>query len=137
MSTSVEIRQRLKDKWPKLKNIWFTDSEYLLIEPEDLKFVLDTWKDQLKNFSFTQNIMECEEFALFFHAHAKKHQILTRRDKFNWCLGECITSKLLGFEGIHSCNLFLSGDKIYMVEPQTCAYWEANPEEDKVFFVKM
>jgi hypothetical protein len=37
---------------------------------------------------------------------------------------------------VHSLNLYLTSNNIYMVEPQSGAYWEAKPEE-QVFFVKM
>jgi len=136
-STSDKIRKRLKEKWPELSDIWLTDGKYLLPEVSDLEPVFALWNLQLHDFKYVQNLFECEEFALFFHAAAKKYQIFNREDPLNWCLGECITKELLGFPMVHSCNLFLTKDKIYMIEPQTGAYWEANPEEDKVFFVNM
>jgi hypothetical protein len=38
---------------------------------------------------------------------------------------------------VHSANIYMTNNKVYMVEPQTGAFWEANPDEDSVFFIKM
>jgi len=137
MSTSKKIRRRLKKFWPDLKYIWLTDPVYKDTPLSDISKALSLWEGELKKYAFKKNIMECEEFALFCHAFIKQHQIYNFNDKHNWCYGECIVSKLLGFENVHSCNLFLTNNNIYMVEPQTGAYWEADPKLDDVFFVKM
>ena len=122
--------------WPELKHIWLTDPVYKPT-PSAIVRVMELWEGELNKYSFKKNITECEEFALFCHTFVKQHQIFNFDDKYNWAYGECMTSKLLGFENIHSCNLYLTGNNIYMVEPQTGAYWEANPDLDTVFFVKM
>jgi hypothetical protein len=121
--------------WPDLKHVWLTDPAYLPTPRMD--DILSLWEGELRKYSFKKNITECEEFALFCHAFIKQHQIFNYNDKHNWAYGECITKKLLGFENVHSCNLYLTKNNIYMVEPQTGAYWEANPELDTVIFVKM
>lgn len=137
MSISTnKIRNRLTRMWPNLKQIWLTDPVYKPT-PTDIVDVLNLWEGELKKYSFKKNLMECEEFALFCHSFVKQHQVFNFNDKYNWCYGECITSKLLGFERVHSCNLYLTQNNIFMVEPQTGAYWEANPDLDDVFFVKM
>jgi len=135
--TSKQIRKRLKAKWPDLKNVWLTDKEYLEVKLRELQLVLKQWEDQLKKFEYKPTLSECEEYALFCHAFVKLRQITDRNDDHNWAYGECISSKTLGLEGVHSANIFLTHDKIYMVEPQTGAFWEANPDEDTPFFIKM
>ena len=123
--------------WPDLKHIWLTDPIYKEVPNKEIEKALSLWEGELRKYSFKKNLMECEEFALFCHAFIKQHQMFNYNDKYNWAYGECMTSKLLGFENIHSCNLYLTSNNIYMVEPQTGAFWEADPKLDTVFFVKM
>jgi len=134
--SSKEIRFRLKVLWPNLKHVWLTDPKYKPTPPE-IKDVLELWEGELRKYSFKKNITECEEFALFCHAFIKQHQIFNYNDDHNWAYGECITSKLFGDEYIHSCNVYLDRENVFMVEPQTGAYWKADPELDTIFFVKM
>lgn len=122
--------------WPDLKQIWLTDPVYIAT-PENVIEALRLWEGELKKYSFKKNVTECEEFALFCHAFVKQYQIYNFNDKYNWIYGECMTSKLLGSKYVHSCNIYLTNNNIYMVEPQTGAYWQADPELDEVFFVKM
>jgi hypothetical protein len=105
--------------------------------PASIVDVLTLWEGELKKYSFKKNIIECEEFALFCHAFVKQYQIYNTNDKYNWAYGECMTSKLMGDEYVHSCNVYLTVNNIYMVEPQTGAYWQADPELDTIFFIKM
>ena len=122
--------------WPDLKQIWLTDPVYIAT-PENVIEALRLWEGELKKYSFKKNVTECEEFALFCHAFVKQYQIYNFNDKYNWIYGECMTSKLLGSKYVHSCNIYLTNNNIYMVEPQTGAHWQADPELDEVFFVKM
>ena len=72
----------------------------------------------------------------FFHESNKDLPGEQKADEVDWT--ESVRpSKLLGFETVHSANIYLTCDKIYMVEPQAGAFWEANPDEDTVFFIKM
>ena len=135
--TSKQIRKRLKKKWPKLRNIWLTDKKYLAVRQRELQLVLDDWQADLKNYEYKPTVSECEEYALFLHAFVKLRQLRDRNDDYNWAYGECIASKLLGFKQVHSANIYLTYNKIFMAEPQTGAFWEVNPDEDSVFFVKM
>ena len=129
--SSSKIRSRLLRMWPDLVYIWLTDPIYLPT-PKGIKDVLELWEGELNKYAFKKNISECEEFALFCHAFVRQHQIYNYSDKYNWAYGECMTKS----SRVHSCNLYLTQSNIYMVEPQTGAYWEAAPE-DEVFFVKM
>jgi hypothetical protein len=134
--SSRKIRNRLKRFWPELKNIWLTDPVYLNT-PKEIVDVLALWEGELRKYSFKKNLLECEEFALFCHAFVKQHQVFNYSDKYNWAYGECIATKVNGSEGVHSCNIYLTSNNIYLVEPQTGAYWEANPELDTIFFIRM
>jgi hypothetical protein len=135
--TSKKICERLKEVWPTLNSIWLTDKKYLAVKQREMQLVLKIWEDELKNYEYLPTVSECEEFALFCHAFVKLRQLADRNDDYNWAYGECIAKKLLGVDMIHSANIYLTHDKIYLVEPQTGAFWEANPDEDTVFFVKM
>ena len=135
--TSKQIRKRLKKKWPQLKHVWLTDKSYLAVKQKEVQLVLHSWKDELVKFEYKPTVSECEEYALFLHAFVKLRQLADRNDDYNWAYGECINSQTLGFEGSHSANIYLTHDKIFMVEPQTGAFWEANPDEDTPFFIKM
>jgi hypothetical protein len=117
--------------------VWLTDKEYLAVKQREMQLVLKDWEGQLKNYEYKPTVSECEEYALFLHAFVKLRQLADRDDTHNWAYGECITSQLLGFEMVHSANIYLTHNKIYMAEPQSGAFWEANPDEDTVFFVKM
>lgn len=137
MSTSSKkIKSRLTRMWPDLKHIWLTDPVYKPTPHLDIADALRLWEGELRKYAFKKSLMECEEFALFCHAFIKQHQMFNYNDKYNWAYGECIAKKVLGFENIHSCNLYLTSNNIFMVEPQTGAYWQANPDLDDVFFVK-
>ena len=137
MITSKQIRKRLKKKWPELEHVWLTDTKYLEVKQKEVELVLRSWQGQLKEYVYKPTVSECEEYALFLHAFVKLRQLADRDDNYNWAYGECITSQLLGFETVHSANIYLTHNKIYLAEPQTGAFWEANPDEDTVFFVKM
>jgi len=130
--SSKKIRSRLTKMWPDLVYIWLTDPIYKPT-PNNIKEALELWEKELGKYAFKKNISECEEFALFCHAFVRQHQIYKYNDKYNWAFGECMTK---GNGYVHSCNFYLTSNNIYMVEPQTGAYWEAKPE-DKVFFVKL
>jgi hypothetical protein len=129
--SSRKIRSRLLKLWPELVYVWLTDPIYLPA-PKEMKDVLELWEGELTKYAFKKNILECEEFALFCHAFVRQRQLYCYNDKYNWAFGECMTKR----DRVHSCNFYLTSSKIYMVEPQTGAYWEATPE-DKIFFVKM
>ena len=135
--TSKQLRKRLADVWPKLSNVWLTDSVYLAVKQREIQLVLSDWEKELDNYDYLPTVSECEEFALFCHAFVKMRQLTDRNDNFNWAYGECICKKVRGIKQVHSANIYLTHDKVYIVEPQTGAYWEANPDEDTVFFVKM
>jgi hypothetical protein len=130
--SSKKIRTRLTKMWPALVHVWLTDPVYLPA-PNKITNILELWEGELNKYAFKKNILECEEFSLFCHAFVKQHQIYHYNDKYNWAFGECMTKK---DNLVHSCNLYLTLNNIYMVEPQTGAYWQAQPD-DKVFFVKM
>jgi hypothetical protein len=117
--------------WPDLLHIWLTDPVYM--PTPDMSKVLSLWEGELNKYAFKKNISECEEFALFCHAFVRQHQLFNYNDKYNWAFGECMRRL---DNGVHSCNLYLTKSNIYMVEPQTGAFWPAQPEDD-VFFVKM
>ena len=130
--SSTKLRSRLNKMWPDLVHIWLTDPIYLPTPDDTIKKVLELWEGELNKYAFKENITECEEFALFCHAFVRQYQTFNSNDKYNWAYGECMTKR----DRVHSCNFYLTQSNIYMVEPQTGAYWEAKPE-DKVFFVKM
>ena len=137
MSISTKkLRSRLNRMWPDLKQIWLTDPVYMPTPQAGIVDALNLWEGELRKYSFKKNLTECEEFALFCHAFIKQHQIFNFNDKYNWAYGECIARMTLGNKAIHSCNLYLTSNNIYMVEPQTGAFWEADPNLDDVFFVK-
>ena len=136
-TSSKKIRGDLKLLWPELRHIWLTDPFYLYADDAKIKKAFDGWADEIPKYKPKANVTACEEFALFCHAFVKNHQIETYDDKYNWAFGECITSRLLGFDCIHSANIYITNKGVHLFEPQTGAFWKANPDEDYVFFVKM
>ena len=80
---------------------------------------------------------ECEEFSLILHSAIKQKNIFDDKSKLTWAFGECIGRKFVGFKGVHSANVCLTKEGVYLIEPQTDAYWKADPVSDDIFFIKM
>ena len=133
--SSRVVRSRLKAVWPDLEHIWLTDNRFELLTVKKLDALLE--KDKTDSLQYKKKKGECEEFSLFLHAKVKMANMFDDNSKYSWAFGEVIGRKFLGFEQVHSANICLTKSGIYLIEPQTDAYWQADPDEDDVFFVKM
>ena len=128
-----EIRKRLRDVWPKLRHIWCDDPVYETVNTETVDTLLSD--SSVERNSYIDMKSECEEFALFLMCDSKKANILDNSAKHSWAFGTARARKNRGMEFYHKLNIFLTDNKIYLVEPQTDEYWEADPDNDDIYFV--
>jgi hypothetical protein len=130
---SKDIRKRLRAVWPKLRHIWCDDGAYETLTTKTVDSLLK--QSDVQERVFITNKNECEEFALFLLCDFKRFNILSRYTTHSWAFGVARARKHKGLEFAHKLNIFLTDDKIYLVEPQTDEYWEADPDNDDIYFV--
>ena len=123
MKISTEyIRGLLKKTWPDLRQIWLTDPYYEPLNYNEVKEIVEACS--LKNFDFTNNIWDCDNYALQLHAKVQKYQYdLIKSGKLNskysWAFGECIgfNDNIFSGKSVHAQNIAIS-DQVYLIEPQ-------------------
>jgi hypothetical protein len=130
---SKEIRKRLRAVWPKLRHIWCDDSIYETLSTSQVDALL--LDSAVENNTYIDIKNECEEFALFLLCESKKANILQESVGYSWVFGVARARKHKGFFFAHKLNIFLTDNKVYLVEPQTDEYWEADPKNDDIYFV--
>ena len=130
---SKDIRKRLRGVWPKLKHIWCDDPAYETLTTSEVDTLLEDSEVETRIFVDKKN--ECEEFALFLMCDFKDMNIRSDSTTHSWAFGVVRARKHRGLAFAHKLNIFLTDDKVYLLEPQTDEYWEADPKEDEIYFV--
>ena len=124
MLSSDEIRAKLKHYWPNLggwfkcNRIWLKNQWYETPTLSQLNKALNACRI---NLPYTQNLNECDNFALFLHAKAKEYQVKNYpQSKYTWAFGDFVAKRrgLLG-DTIHSACFCFSENGFYIVEPTT------------------
>ena len=121
--STKHIRSPLKKTWPDLRQIWLTDPHY---DPNLNYNIIQEIVEacSLKNFDFTNNIWDCDNYALQLHAKVQKYQYdLIKAGKINskysWAFGECIgfNDNIFSGKSVHAQNIAIA-DRVYLIEPQ-------------------
>ena len=136
------IRKELTNVWKDLKFIWLVDKQYIIPTLDELnKALKDSKVEQMK---FMNSINDCDDFALQLHASVKRMRgklaedgKLDPSEQYPWAFGEVIGMQFRGRSFLHSQNICICQDGVYLVEPQEDRTWIADSKNDTVFFVRM
>ena len=141
---SKNIRTILKNNWPNLKFIWPTDSQYIVMDFDELKDVVK--KCSVRGFSSDGELWDCDNYALQLHAKVQSHQYKLNKQKNlkmknSWAFGECIglnNNESLFQMGNppHAINIAITNNGIALIEPKDDSVWVAGKNEMSLFFVK-
>lgn len=140
MISSEHIRMMLKNNWSKLKFIWLTDSQYILMNFNELITIVKACS--VKHFSAKGEVWDCDNYALQLHARVQAYQYDLIKSGMksmsnSWAFGECI-----GFDndvfssGVHAINIAITDKGIIFIEPQEDRVWLVDKDEMSLFFVK-
>ena len=133
-----QIRDKLKNVWHDLGQIWLTDPKYLTVTAAWLERIIEHCS--VKDLKFDADVWDCDNFALQFHARVQLFQYELIQSsvldaKCGWAIGECIGfSDGVFTSGVHAQNIIITENGIVLFEPQTDTIIKTF--NDNLFFVK-
>ena len=140
--TSDDIRKRIANLWPDIDMVLLTDRLYLIPKLRDYVDIIK--KHSVKDLQFVPNIRECEEFSAKIVSdirNGRAEKVLSNEinkdEMFNYCIGIAMGWKFKYYNNPHTLVIFLTTDEVYFLDPQTDRFWEADPNNDDVFFIGM
>lgn len=133
--TSANIRERLRGVWPKLRQIWLTDSEWELPKEENAIALINRVFGKCELPKRKVNKMECEEFALLFHSLMVMEQ-QEENTNHSYPVGQAIGTAFKDMYVLwsHSLNIFITQESILLVDCQSQKIWVASGDKDRVYF---
>lgn len=130
---SSQIRNALKETWPKLQFINITDREWIAPSLEEFVDYLNEYQIP----GFINNVFECEEYSMDFVINHRKNVESVSGQMFNWAMGRVFAT---GFEDVkenHWRNICFTRDNgLVLGEPQNRQYKIPNKKLDNVVFVE-
>ena len=130
-----EIRNRIKSRWKRCRNIWLRDSRYEYPEKGEILSVI---KDSIVEEGVYQNYtFDCDDFALQLSSAISVHRGIDREAEYPWPFGQVMGRKFKGKKVSHTCNICLTEKDILLIEPQTDAIWQGHWQGDDPYFVIM
>lgn len=133
--TADEIRKTLKETWPQLSQIWIFDHKLDCIEKDELKAMISTFWNRIKN---KGEKLDCDDQALFFHADAKKYWANHSTGYNALCIGEVAGTQFQGWPDVHNQNIAIDDKgEILLIEPQTKEIFKANSIDDLPYWVRI
>jgi len=134
MADTSKIRSRLKAVWPDLVYIWFTDREFEIPDDETGMEVIESAL-AVEMPKRNGHKLECEEYALLFHAEMIKQQVKLV-SSLSWPVAEVIGTQFkdMGLVGSHVVNLMVTKNRVLLVDTENKKVWDADPESDDIFF---
>ena len=139
---SEEVRAKLKALWPNLRHVWLFDQDYWLPFRADVEAALA--ESKVDRMRFLPSVADCDDFALQLHADIKRVRSfmaacgqIPREQWAPWAFGETMGRRFAGSPRVHAINICVTSESVLLIEPQKDAIWEAHPERDDPFFVKM
>ncbi len=149
----LKIRKKFKKLWPGLRHIWPWDRQYVGLEEENLREMVDKVKKtkivfpsgKTVIFGDLQNLgdfWDCDDFACGGEFLMKLlHKIQTEKvggERMPIAFGQARGSEFRSLPGLHALNHALVDGKIYFVDfDDRGRIWEANPEYDNLFYASV
>lgn len=140
--SSAEIRQRLKNQWPNLHQIWLFDENFWLPSREDLEhFVAQSKVNQMVYFP---EVSDCDDFALQLYAEARRIRSVDAacgkvpKDEWvPWAIGRAVGTVIAGIKAVHAINICVILEQVLLIDPQKDTIWESNKSKNELFFIEM
>ena len=134
--TSKNVIKLIRTLWPGLQLAWVPDTEYVIPSIADVQASIES--SGINKLRFNGELMDCDDYALQLHAWIKMDRILhAPQEEFHWAFGEAFGNMFRRVEEIHTLNICVAIEGVYLIEPQTYDIWKADPKEDNVFTIKM
>jgi len=136
IETSTQIRkERIKKLWPKIAQVWLTDSEFELPTEEKAKEFVNRIFGKYETPKRKLNKFECEEFALLFHSLAVMEQ-QEEDTNHSYPIGQAMGTAFDDMYVLwsHSLNIFIVQEGILLIDYQSRKIWKA-AEKDEVYFI--
>ena len=129
-----EIRGRIKKLWPNCKNVWLSDLEYEYPASIDVVKAIIS-RDHTDRIRFRNYTSDCDDFALQLSASVSRHVGMEPSIERPWPFGRVKGRSFQHISENHECNICLTENEIYIIEPQSDEVFTASGVEDKLFFV--
>lgn len=128
---SDELKRNIHKIFPKLKDIWIFDRDFIVPTLIDLDKYLQITRTEQED--FIDGKQECDDFALFLHADMKR--ALRKDNIFNWPFGQVFGTRFNGVDRKHNANICYTQSGLYLIEPQTDERWLASKNDNILFMV--
>ena len=129
-----EIREIIKAQWPDIQFVWMQDRFYDKPSIKGIEGLLIS--SGVAKLRPDGELMDCDDYALLANAYIKKFCIDTPTAKFQVSFGEAFGTRFRGVDNIHTLNICLAQEGLFLIEPQTYEYWQPS-KKDSILIVKM
>jgi len=131
-----QIKNYIQKLWPNCRNIWLSDLEYEFPTRDQLESVIA--RDHTERLDMRGYQFDCDDFALQLSAAVNLyHGQQDQRSEAPWPFGQIMGRKFKGKKQSHTCNICVLEDGVLLIEPQTDEIWEADPDDDDPYFIKV
>jgi len=148
-----EVKKKLLELWPKLKDIWVWDRQYYPLTEEELREYSDIVRKTKIVFPDGTEVTfgklmnsgdywDCDNFSaggdfitkLWAKLEAEKGKI----PRFPIAYGRAMGSRFRSKKEFHALNFALTVDGFYFVDHDDGGKtWKGNPEQDSIFFASV
>lgn len=139
--TSKKVRNLFRSRWPDLKTMWITDTEYLVPKLDHVRNMLE--KCSVSHLTRMRKLSECEDYSLLLTAEVRKTRIENAdmfpiEERMNWALGFCGMSKYRGIPFNHTVCFSITDGGLYMFDAQfNDVGWKPTEKKDRVYAIFM
>lgn len=140
--TQPEIDVLIKKLWPQ-SYIAMADERYWKPTRREVEKLVQ--QGFIKRFLGTSELMDCDDQALILHAFViqkRYRQVekgkIKKPQRYPWAFGQAWGDQFQGNKTSHAVNICITRDeKVLLIDLKRNRIWEANPESDRVTYVRM
>lgn len=141
-ATVKEVREKIKEVWPRCKFSWILDKYLILPTEADMKFFLES--SRVPKMKFVSGFHDCDNFSKQFVAEVERKRYLAYEEgmvpkdqQFQLALGIAVGKKFRGIPKHHVTAVAVCQDGVFLVDttPYENRMWQATPEKDAVYFI--
>lgn len=136
--SASKIKRDLKRLW-KIDGIWIFDRNFFVHS-------IQTVEEMIKGLSsrkldFIPEVWDCDNFARKLHSDVMYWQYLCIQCKqpvkkhYPWAFGTVAGVEFKGRDINHAINIAYCREGIFLIEPQSDAIWEADPDQDQLYYI--
>ena len=136
IKTSTELIAQLRDLWPDIQFNWLADRGYEIPLIAEIESLLPD--SGISSIRFNGELMDCDDYALLLNAWIKRYRIENfSNENHHWAFGEVFCSRVNRVDYLHSLNICVAQEGVFLIEPQTYEVRLGHPIKDQVLLVKI